>query len=160
MVRKSFRIFGWSVNLNIILGNDVIRTCINDLNFCDLNPGKCEHICKGDRCNNNDICAALCSGEMCNEICNGNQSGNKCVRYQNENQLRLGCIDNLSEICDTEENHCSTCGENWCNAAGNIHQTLNTIVHLTDIIYHCRTCGVLHVYNRLFHGGWCGYQAL
>lgn len=154
MVRQSFRFCGYSVNLNIILGNDVIRTCINDLNFCDLNPGKCENSCEGDKCNNNDICATLCSdemGEMCNEICSDKQPGNKCFRYQNEDQLRVGCIGNLPEICETDEKHCSTCDENLCNAAGNIHQTFKTIVRLTDMMYDFRTCGVLHVFNRLFH---------
>ncbi|XP_065072616.1 uncharacterized protein LOC135697001 [Ochlerotatus camptorhynchus] len=84
-----------------------------------LDCGNACNTCTEDKykCNNNDICATLCSDGMCNEICSSNKSDKKCFRYQNQdNAPQLGCIDKIPEICDNDKDHCFQCEENLCNA--------------------------------------------
>ncbi|XP_062547482.1 uncharacterized protein LOC134213029 isoform X2 [Armigeres subalbatus] len=84
-----------------------VRGCVSEESL-----PSCSKVCDTNLCNDNDVCGATSD---CNGLCSDVQSNEKCVRYQNEGEVRLGCNEYKNEICGSDAEHCYTCDANFCN---------------------------------------------
>lgn len=88
-----------------------VRGCESDL----PTEATCAKTCSDNMCNKNDVCDASID---CYGICSAVMPEEKCVRYQNVNQVHTGCNEFREEICDLDDEHCYVCDLNLCNRAG------------------------------------------
>nr|XP_029709462.1 uncharacterized protein LOC115255478 [Aedes albopictus] len=87
-----------------------VRGCENDIPPAE--SPTCAKPCHGDKCNNNDVCDATTD---CNGICSVASAADKCLRYQNVDQVQTGCSEFRDEICGLDTEHCYACDQNLCN---------------------------------------------
>nr|XP_029709038.1 proprotein convertase subtilisin/kexin type 5-like isoform X2 [Aedes albopictus] len=87
-----------------------VRGCENDIPPAE--SPTCAKPCHGDKCNNNDVCDATTD---CNGICSVASAADKCLRYQNVDQVQTGCSEFRDETCGLDTEHCYACDQNLCN---------------------------------------------
>ncbi|XP_021702128.1 extracellular matrix protein A isoform X2 [Aedes aegypti] len=106
-----------------------VRGCESDL----PTEATCAKTCSDNMCNKNDVCDASID---CYGICSAVMPEEKCVRYQNVNQVHTGCNEFREEICDLDDEHCYVCDQNLCNRAA------------VAECYDCTNCPIIEPQHR------------